>query len=92
MVRLDTAESLWFQIPHPMLSGLDRSGARSIWGSIDQARSMSTTTEIVLDPVESSKLAGLRYVTDEMPGFTRKRRGKSVQYLDAHGKPIRARS
>ena len=50
---------------------------------------MSTTTEIVLDPVESSKLAGLRYVTDEMPGFRRKRRGKSFQYIDADGKVIR---
>ena len=50
---------------------------------------MSITTEIVLDPVESSKLAGLRYVTDETPGFTRKRRGKNFQYFDADGKPIR---
>jgi len=50
---------------------------------------MSTTNEIVLDPVESSKLAGLRYVSDEMPGFTRKRRGKSFQYFDTDGKPIR---
>ncbi len=50
---------------------------------------MSTTTEIVLDPVESSKLAGLRYVTDTSPGFSRKRRGKSFQYLDTDGKPIR---
>jgi DNA topoisomerase-1 len=50
---------------------------------------MSLTTELVLDPVESSKLAGLRYVTDEMPGFTRRRRGKSFQYFDTDGKPIR---
>ena len=50
---------------------------------------MSTATEIVLDPVESSKLAGLRYVTDSSPGITRKRRGKSFQYFDPDGKPIR---
>jgi DNA topoisomerase-1 len=50
---------------------------------------MSITSEIVLDPVESSKLAGLRYVSDEMPGFTRKHRGKSFQYFDTEGKPIR---
>jgi hypothetical protein len=28
---------------------------------------------IVADPVESAQLAGLRYVTDEMPGIRRKR-------------------
>lgn len=50
---------------------------------------MSTTTEIVLDPVESSKLAGLRYVTDAIPGITRKRRGKYFQYFDPQGKPVR---
>src|SRR5437763_12933943 len=50
---------------------------------------MSTTTEIVIDPVESSKLAGLRYVTDAKPGITRKRRGKSFQYFDPEGKAIR---
>ena len=50
---------------------------------------MSTTTEIVLDPMESLKLAGLRYVTDSIPGITRRRRGKSFQYFDPDGKPIR---
>jgi DNA topoisomerase I len=50
---------------------------------------MSTATEIVLDPVESSKIAGLRYVTDAIPGITRRRRGKSFQYFDPDGKAIR---
>jgi DNA topoisomerase-1 len=49
---------------------------------------MSSATEIVLDPVESSRLAGLRYVTDDRPGITRKRRGKSFQYFNPDGKPI----
>lgn len=50
---------------------------------------MSSTSELILDPVESSRLAGLRYVSDAKPGFTRKRRGKSFQYLDADGNTIR---
>ena len=50
---------------------------------------MSSTSEIILDPVESSRLAGLRYVTDAKPGITRKRRGKNFQYFDPDGKPIR---
>ena len=58
-------------------------------GSIVYPGNMSSTTEIVLDPVESSKLAGLRYVSDEKPGITRRRRGKSFQYFDPDGKPIR---
>lgn len=52
---------------------------------------MSSTTELFLDPVESSRLAGLRYVSDAKPGITRKRRGKSFQYFDPEGKAIRNR-
>jgi DNA topoisomerase I len=50
---------------------------------------MSTTTEVNLELIESSKLAGLRYVSDAKPGITRKRRGKSFQYFDPDGKLIR---
>ena len=47
------------------------------------------TVELIADPVESSKLAGLRYVTDAKPGITRKRWGKSFRYYNAHGELIR---
>jgi DNA topoisomerase-1 len=47
------------------------------------------TLEIVTDPVESSRQAGLRYVTDARPGYTRKKRGKGFRYLDSDGKPIK---
>jgi|KBSMisStandDraft_5_1062788.scaffolds.fasta_scaffold45470_3 DNA topoisomerase I len=50
---------------------------------------MSTSSEIALDPVESSRLAGLRYVTDSIPGITRRRRGKAFQYFHPEGKPVR---
>ena len=43
---------------------------------------------IITDPVQSSKQAGLRYVTDGRPGITRKRRGKNFQYFDPDGKRI----
>ncbi|HEY1768098.1 MAG TPA: DNA topoisomerase IB [Terracidiphilus sp.] len=46
------------------------------------------TPEITLDPEESSKLAGLRYVTDAKPGISRKRRGTGFRYLDAEGSSI----
>lgn len=42
------------------------------------------------DPVESAKSAGLRYVSDEKPGITRKRKGRSgFAYVDARGKKVR---
>ena len=45
-------------------------------------------SEIVTDPVEAAEEAGLRYVSDEQPGYTRRRRGQSFQYFDTDGKLI----
>ena len=44
---------------------------------------------IVIDPVEAAEEAGLRYVSDEQPGYTRKAQGDDFEYLDADGKPVR---
>jgi DNA topoisomerase-1 len=41
------------------------------------------------DAIEAAEEAGLRYVSDEQPGYTRKRKGKSFQYFDTAGKLIR---
>ncbi|MBA3318774.1 MAG: DNA topoisomerase IB [Gemmatimonadales bacterium] len=40
------------------------------------------------DPVESAQSAGLRYVSDTMPGITRKRAGKGFAYVGSDGKRI----
>src|SRR5688572_23481285 len=40
-------------------------------------------------PAESAKATGLRYVSDETPGFQRKRRGKSFVYFDQNGKALK---
>jgi DNA topoisomerase-1 len=45
--------------------------------------------EIVTDPEEAAKEAGLCYVSDEKPGYARQRRGKKFVYLDTEGKEIR---
>ncbi|MGE5647394.1 MAG: DNA topoisomerase IB [Acidobacteriota bacterium] len=42
-----------------------------------------------VDPLESARAAGLRYVTDFMPGIGRKRAGKSFTYTGPDGKPVR---
>lgn len=42
--------------------------------------------------MEVAEEAGLRYVSDEQPGYTRKRDGESFQYFDTAGKLIRDES
>jgi DNA topoisomerase-1 len=45
--------------------------------------------EIAPDPVEVAEEAGLRYVSDDQPGYTRKRKGDGFEYFDTEGKRIR---
>ncbi len=45
--------------------------------------------EIVTDPEVAAEEAGLRYVSDDKPGYTRKKRGKKFVYFDTEGKEIR---
>jgi DNA topoisomerase I len=45
--------------------------------------------EVISDPVESAQAAGLRYVSDIMPGIRRKKAGKGFTYLGQDGKTIR---
>lgn len=42
----------------------------------------------MFDPTQSAKEAGLKYVTDEAFGYTRKRRGKGFSYHDENGYKI----
>lgn len=42
-----------------------------------------------LDPVQSAKEAGLRYVSSAEPGFTRKKSGKSFVLVDPKGRVVR---
>jgi DNA topoisomerase-1 len=39
--------------------------------------------------VAAAEEAGLRYVSDERPGYTRRAKGKHFEYFDTEGKPIR---
>jgi DNA topoisomerase-1 len=45
--------------------------------------------EVAQDPVEVAEEAGLRYVSDDQPGYTRKAKGDDFEYFDADGKAIR---
>lgn len=48
-----------------------------------------TEPEAAPDPVAAAKAAGLRYVTDAMPGIRREPDGDGFRYLDPDGKEIR---
>lgn len=56
---------------------------------LNQGKKKTAELEIVTDPQEVAAEAGLRYVSDEQPGYTRKRRGKKFVYFDTEGKEIR---
>jgi DNA topoisomerase I len=45
--------------------------------------------KIVTDAIEVADDAGLRYVSHDQPGYTRKATGDDFEYFDTEGKPIR---
>ncbi len=45
--------------------------------------------EVATDPKEAAEEAGLRYVSDDKPGYTRQRNGEGFIYFDTEGKRIR---
>ena len=51
-------------------------------------RARKTRSKAPLDPSESAQAAGLRYVSDTMPGITRKRAGTGFTYVGTDGKRI----
>lgn len=44
--------------------------------------------EVVTDPSDVAEDAGLRYVSDDQPGYTRKSKGDDFEYFDTDGKPV----
>ena len=44
--------------------------------------------DLVTDPAEAAAEAGLRYVSDEQPGYTRKPKDDGFEYFDTKGHPI----
>ena len=45
--------------------------------------------EVVTDPAASAEAAGLRYVSDTMPGIRRKKNGRGFTYVSPEGKTIK---
>jgi DNA topoisomerase-1 len=52
-------------------------------------RLLKKLEKIGRDPKITAKAAGLRYVSDSMPGYTRKKSGKGFSFYDADGQLVR---
>ena len=50
---------------------------------------MASPAVVDLDGAESARDAGLRYVSDTLPGLSRQRRGRGFVYRNAHGRPVK---
>jgi DNA topoisomerase-1 len=48
----------------------------------------SAALDAASDPEASARAAGLRYVTDDEPGISRRRRGRGFQYIGPGGATI----
>ncbi len=57
--------------------------------TLSQEKKKIADLEIITDPEAVAEEAGLRYVSDDKPGYTRKKRGKKFVYFDTEGKEIR---
>jgi DNA topoisomerase-1 len=59
--------------------------------AIDESEKLDTglTIAVFVDPLESAKAAGLRYVTDDEPGIRRQKRGKGFSYVDPQGRAVK---
>ncbi|MEO6150893.1 MAG: DNA topoisomerase IB, partial [Mucilaginibacter sp.] len=52
-------------------------------------RLLKKLEKIGRDPKVTAKAVGLRYVADNMPGYTRKKSGKGWNFIDADGKVVK---
>src|SRR6185436_17572028 len=52
-------------------------------------RDVPDVSALPTEPVSAARSAGLRYVSDDHPGFSRERAGKASRFLDSAGKELR---
>ena len=46
-------------------------------------------SKLVAEAIEAAEEAGLRYISDDRAGYTRRKKGDDFEYLDTDGKPVR---
>ena len=54
-----------------------------------QAKQKTSRNLVVAEPLQAAEEAGLRYVSDDNPGYKRRAKGGHFEYLDTEGKRIR---
>jgi len=55
----------------------------------DSGNKVNADTTVLAESVEAAEDAGLRYVSDDQPGFSRQQKGEEFEYFDTKGKLIR---
>ena len=55
---------------------------------IREEKKIADRKVVVGDPMEAAEEAGLRYVGEDQPGYTRKLKDDDFEYFDTEGKPI----
>src|SRR5713101_4765843 len=78
----------WVNDPFP-LSKSNTVHVHTFTNKLRNGNKLNAETNVPVDLLEAAEDAGLRYVTDEQPGFSRKRKGEEFEYSDSDRKPIR---
>ncbi len=55
----------------------------------EHTTAVQPSPDLILDPAEAARAAGLRYVHDRQPGIHRVKRGETFRYVGPDGKPVR---
>jgi DNA topoisomerase I len=66
-----------------------RARRKLVAGRVQRSRPTRKPAEMQRDPVQSAEAAGLRYVSDIMPGIRRKKAGSGFSYVGPDGKTIK---
>ncbi len=84
MVKFKNIHLMCCTIAHP------RTGIFPLMESILQKEVIENVVEAALqiDPIQSAKIVGLHYVSDDVPGIQRQRVDEEFCYIDIHGSKI----
>ena len=58
------------------------------WGSMKQATKRRGEPRIIVEPAKAARAAGLRYISDDIPGIRRQLVGDDWVYLNVDGAPL----
>ena len=71
----------WVNDPFP-LSKSNTVHVHTFTNKLRNGNKLNAETNVPVDLLEAAEDAGLRYVSDEQPGFSRRRKGEEFEYFD----------